>query len=148
MGVITVAGTSGTPSVDTIAIAKDVEATVEFEEVYAYGWGTILIAGRAKHSAKVSVKIGFLKFLPTVTAWWPEYILNPTAADGTVSDTNVVKTFTVTAQFTPLTSTNSKLLRTVTNVSFPKFPMKATEGQWVKVDMEGVGSTLVDTNPA
>jgi hypothetical protein len=147
MGTITVAGTSGTPTVATLAIAKNVEATIESTIEYARGWGTTLIAGQAKHSVQVSVKIGFLKFLPGVSSWWPEYIFN-SAGGGTIADTNVVTTFTVTAQFNPLSSANTKLLRTVTQVGFPKFPMKATENQWVQVDLEGIGVNATDSNPA
>lgn len=132
----------------TIALGQDIEATFKSTEVYARGMGSELIQNRAKHSIQVDVKIGFLKFLPTVTTWFPFYITDPTTGGGTVVDTCRCGLFTVTAQFYPMTATNTNLLRTVTNVSFPEFPMKATYNQWVKVDLSGVGQTLVDTNPA
>lgn len=148
MGTLTVAGASGTPASRTLAVAKDVEVTFEAEEALAYGWGSILIQGRAKYNAKVTVKIGWLKFAPAVTEWFPFWITDPSAGGGTVVDTNTVMLFDVTAKFSNLGAAGGvDLLRTVSDVSFPKFPMKATEGQWVKVDLEGVGQTLVDTNP-
>jgi hypothetical protein len=149
MGVITVAGASGTPAALTLALVKDIEATVSWEHVEAYGWGTVQRAGVAKHSQKVTVKIGWIKFAPKLAEWFPFYIGEPAAGAGTLTDSNAVTLFTVTAQFNPLDSTGTvKMLRTVTGVYFPNFPMKATEGQFVKVDMEGYGVTAVDTNPA
>ena len=147
MGIITVAGAGGTPTSATIAVAKNVEATIESTIEYARGWGTTKIVGQAKHSVQVSVKIGFIKFNPIVSSWWPEFVFN-SSGGGTIADTNVVNLFTVTAQFTPLTSTNTKLLRTISQVGFPKFPMKASENGWIQVDMEGIGVDATDTNPA
>jgi hypothetical protein len=144
--VATIAVTS--PVSATIAIAKDVEATFESDEIIAYGFGSAVGQAKAKYNFRVNVKIGWLKFLPTVSTWWPLRITAPASGDGSVTDTNTVAQFTITAQFLPLTSGNTKLLRTVTGVVFPKFPMKATENQWVKMDLEGTGITLVDTNPA
>jgi hypothetical protein len=149
MGVITVAGGSGTPAAKTLAVVKDVEATVSWEHVGAWGWGSNLRVGVAKHTQKVAVKIGYISFAPKVGEWFPYYIGDSSAGAGTITDTNVVTLFTVTAQFNPVSATGTvKMLRTVSNVYFPKFPMKSTEGQWVKVDLEGEGSTIVDTNPA
>jgi hypothetical protein len=146
MGTITVAGTSGSPAVRTIAIAKDIEATFKSDVLKAYGFGSAMIQARAKYNHKVDVKIGWLKFAPKVTEWFPFWITNPTSGDGTVSDTNTVKLFTVVATFNPLTSTNTPIIRSVTSVSFPNFPLKATENQWIKVDLEGSGFTMTDAN--
>jgi hypothetical protein len=46
-----------------------------------------------------------------------------------------------------MTTGNDNVLRTVTDVSFPEFPLKATYNQWVKAEFTGVGADLVDTNP-
>jgi hypothetical protein len=146
MGTITVTGPGGTPAVRTIAIAKDIEATFESEIATAYGFGSALIQARAKYNHKVTVKIGWLKFAPKVGEWFPFWITDPTSGGGTVVDTNTVALFSVVATFVPLTSTNTSLIRTITSVSFPKFPMKATENQWVKMDLEGSGFTMTDSN--
>lgn len=135
-------------SAQTIALGQDFEATFKSTEVYARGMGSELIQNRAKHSIQVDVKLGFIKFLPTVATWFPYYIMNPTSAGGTLTDTCRCALFTVTGQIYPMTATNNNWLRTVTNVSFPEFPLKVTYNQWVKVDLSGTGQTLVDTNPA
>lgn len=148
-GVITVAGASGTPAAKTLAVVKDIELTISWEHAEAYGWGTIQRVGVAKHTQKVDVKIGYIKFAPKVGEWFPYYIGDASTGAGTITDTNAVTLFTVTGQFAPLDATGTvKVLRTVTGVYFPKFPMKASEGQFIKVDMEGTGVTVVDTNPA
>ena len=146
MGTITVVGTSGTPTVRTIAIAKDIEATFSSDELKAYGFGSAKIQAKAKYNFKVDVKIGWIKFAPKLGEWFPFWITDPTSGGGTVVDTNTVKLFTVVASFNPLTSTNTPLIRSITSVSFPDFPMKATENQWVKVDLEGSGFAMADTN--
>ena len=149
MCTMTVANSTGTPAALTLAIGKDIEITEGWEHVEAYGWGTTIRAGVAKHSRKVTVKIGWLKFAPKLAEWFPFWIKDSAAGSGTAADVNTVTLFTITGQFTPFDSTGTvKLLRTVTNVYFPNFPMKATEGQFVKVDLEGYGSTVVDSNPA
>jgi len=135
-------------TVQTIALGQDFEATMKSTEVYARGMGSELIQNRAKHSIQVDVKLSFIKFLPTVTTWFPFYIMDPTTGAGTLTDTCRCALFTVTGEIFPMTATNNNLLRTVTNVSFPEFPLKVTYNQWVKVDLSGVGQTLVDTNPA
>jgi hypothetical protein len=135
-------------SAQTIALGQDFEATFKSTEVYARGMGSELIQNRAKHSIQVDVKLSFIKFLPTVTTWAPYFIMDPTTGGGTLTDTCRCALFTVTGQIFPMTATNKNWLRTVTNVSFPEFPMKVTYNQWVKVDLSGVGQTLVDTNPA
>ena len=140
---ITPPGGSATP----IAMGQDLELTFKSTEIYARGMGSELIQNRAKYAIQVDVKLAWLKFLPTVSSWAPYYIMNPTTGDGTVTDTCRCGLFTITGEIYPMTSTNNNLLRTVTNVSFPEFPLKVTYNQWVKVELSGVGQTLVDTNP-
>ena len=41
----------------------------------------------------------------------------------------------------------TKLNAEITDVFFPDLPMKASEGQWVRLDMSGEGKTVVFTNP-
>ena len=151
-GTITIAGIAvpggAYPTVVTLGVVKDVEVTVSAEHVNLYGWGSIKRQGVAKHSAKVSVKVGYMKLDPVYTTGFQFYILNPTAtttADGNLTDSNAVKLFTVTANF--LFESGVNLLGTVSNVYFPNFPLKAAEGQWVKCDMTGEGSDVVFTNP-
>jgi hypothetical protein len=149
-GTITVAGASGSPSVVTLAVVKDVEIVMSAEHVPLYGWGSVKRVAVAKHSAKVSVKIGFAKFSPAVSGsgaspWFPFWILNATAGTGTLSDSNTVKTFTVTANF--ISEDGENLLATIANVYFPNFPLKMTEGTWMRVDLDGEGSDITFTNP-
>ena len=93
------------------------------------------------------LKLSWLKFLPAVSSWAPFYITNPTAGDGTLLDTCRCALFNVTGEIYPMTTGNDNWLRTVSNVSFPEFPLKVTYNQWVKVELSGVGQTLLDTNP-
>jgi outer membrane protein W len=130
----------------TLGVVKDVDISWSAEHMPLYGWGSIQRQAVAKHSQKVAIKIGWVKFDPVVTANWLNKILTGGATmTGLTVDTNVVKTFTITARFTTELGTN--LLGTITEVYFPDFPLKATEGQWVKIDMNGEGKDIAWTNP-
>lgn len=150
-GVVTVAGTTTYPAVVTLGVVKDVEITVSSEHVNLYGWGSILRQGVMKHSAKVSVKVGYMKVDPVATtaAGFQFFVLNPTTAtantSGALEDINTVKLFTIIADF--VFESGVTLRGTVSNVYFPNFPLKAAEGQWLKVDMTGEGSTVTFSNP-
>ena len=104
-----------------------------------------------KHSAKVSVKVGYMKVdtVATTTAGFQFFVLNPTTAtantSGALEDINTVKLFTIIADF--VFDSGVTLRGTVSNVYFPNFPLKAAEGQWLKVDMTGEGSTVTFSNP-
>lgn len=141
---VTPPGGSATP----IAMGQDLELTMKSTETYARGMGSELIQNRAKYGIQVDVKLSFIKFLPTVSSWFPYYIMNPTTGDGTLTDTCKCALFTISGEIFPMNSANTNVLRTVSNVSFPEFPLKVTYNQWVKVELSGVGQTLVDTNPA
>lgn len=146
---------SAITSTDTdsgLGVVKDAEITWSAEHVPLYGWGSTKRQAVAKHSQKVAVKIGWVKFDPIVTTGWQFYMLGTASSAGTwssptgvVTDTNAVKLFNVTALWTM--EDGRKLLGTVTNVFFPDMPLKAAEGQWVKVDMSGEGDDIVWTNP-
>jgi len=150
-GVVTVAGTSTYPSVVTLGVVKDVELVVSAEHVPLYGWSSILRQAVAKHTAKASVKVGYMKIDPVATtaAGWQFFILNPTTAtantSGAMEDVNTVKLFTIVADF--VFESGVTLRGTCSNTYFPNFPLKAAEGQWVKCDMTGEGSTVTFTNP-
>lgn len=131
----------------TVAMGQDLELTFKSTETYARGMGSELIQNRAKYGIQVDVKLSWLKFLPAVSSWAPFYITNPTAGDGTLLDTCRCALFNVTGEIYPMTTGNDNWLRTVSNVSFPEFPLKVTYNQWVKVELSGVGQTLTDTNP-
>lgn len=145
-GVVTIAGSTGTPAVSTFAVVKDVEIAVSYEHVPLYGWGSIRRQGVAKHSEKVGVKVGSMKFNPQVTAsptWW-SYITNPTSGGTTDEDTNTVKLFNITATFT---FEDGQILKgTVYDVYFPSFPLRASEGQWIKLDVSGEGAYVAWDN--
>jgi hypothetical protein len=141
---VTPPGGSSTP----IAMAQDLELTMKSTETYARGMGSELIQNRAKYGLQVDVKLSFIKFLPVVGSWFPYFIMDPTSGGGTLVDTCRCALFTITGEIYPMTTGNDNVLRTVTNVSFPEFPLKVTYNQWVKVELSGVGQTLVDTNPA
>jgi len=150
-GRMSVQGTTTYPAVVDLGVVKDVELTVSSEHVPLYGWGSILRQNVAKHSAKVSVKVGYMKVDPvaTTTAAWQFFILNPGTATanttGSLEETNLVKLFTIVADF--VFESGVTLRGTVSNVYFPNFPLKAAEGQWVKVDMTGEGQTVAFSNP-
>lgn len=122
-----------------LGVVKDVEVTMAADFVPLYGWGSIIRQAVAKHSFKVSVKIGWVKF-DNVTANFPMNIFGSGGVTSTVNNTNAVTTFSIVAEFT--FEDASKLTGTISEVYFPDFPMKAAEGQWVKVDVAGEGSQI------
>jgi hypothetical protein len=133
-------------SATSIAMAQDLELTFKSTESYARGMGSELIQNRAKYGIQIDVKLSWIKFLPAVGTFAPYYIMDPAAGSGAVVDTCRCGLFTITGEIYPMTTGNDNLLRTVTNVSFPEFPLKVTYNQWVKMELSGVGQTLVDTN--
>lgn len=140
-GTVTVVGADSTPSVTSFAVVKDLELTVSADHVPLYGWGSIFRVDVKKHQQKVAVKVGSMKFNPgAASAWWA-YITNPTSGGSTNLDTNAVKLFNITAKFT--FEDGQILSGTVYNVYFPNFPLRASEGQWVKLDMSGEGASVL-----
>lgn len=142
-GTVKIAGVGGTPSEFYFAVVKDVELTVSADHVPLYGWGTIYRVAVAKHTEKVSVRVGSMKFNPAISgssiAWW-SYITNPTSGGGSNEDTNTVKLYNIEATFT---FEDGQVLRgKVYNVYFPNLPFRANEGQWVKLDMSGEGASV------
>jgi len=149
-GTLAIAGTSN-PASATLAVLKGVELNVTFEHAELYGMGSILRQDVAKHTAKVEVSLKFAKFDPTITSstFFPYWILNPSATtspSGTIEDTNVVKTFTVTTNW--VGTGGRKIQAVVTNVYFESFPMPLPENDFVVLDMKGYGDTITFTNPA
>lgn len=121
-------------------VIKDVEITISAEHVPLYGWGSILRQAVAKHSLKVGVKIGYVKFDPLKSGF--PFSIYCTA--GAMRDTNAVPTYTVEGLFT---FEDSQVLRcTISGVYFPDMPFKASEGQWIRLDLSGEGSTIVFAN--
>lgn len=123
-----------------LTILKDVEITVSAEHVPLYGWGSIIRQGVAKHSLKVAVKIGYAKWDPSTTAF-PITIHGAACTSGGAGDTNTVTLFAVKGVFT--FEDGQTLTATIQNIFFPDFSIKATEGQWIKMDLTGEGSTIV-----
>lgn len=145
-GKVYIAGANGTPAQWAFAAVKDVEITVSADHVPLYAWGSIFRIAVAKHQQKIAVKVGSMKFNPAVTgsspAWWG-FITAPSAgATGSASgeDTNSVKLFNIDAVFT---FEDGQVLRgKVYNVYFPNLPIRASEGQWMKLDISGEGATV------
>lgn len=133
----------------TFAVVKDVEVTVSADHVPLYGWGSIKRVAVARHSAKVSVKIGAAKFgLNTGSGpSLPFWIVSPSAGAVTSSmeDTNTVRLFTLTWKF--VGEDAGTVQAVVSNVYFPNFPLKATEGQWMQLNLDGEGSDIAFSNP-
>jgi len=146
---VNVGGTAtGAP---VLGVVKDVELTVSAEHVPLFGWSSILRQAVAKHTAKVAVKIGYMKFDPVITTGWQFSMLHPGTPDGAFLDTNTVQLFCIEGLFVfQADPTGSPALQhlhsKVENVYFPAFPLKAAEGQWMKVDMTGEGQTITFTN--
>jgi hypothetical protein len=148
-GTIAVAGTTN-PATQTLAVTKGVEINVTFEHVELYGMGSIVRQDVAKHTARVEVGIKFAKFDPTVSSsiFFPYWILNPTGTtspSGTIEDTNVEKTFTVTANW--VGTGGRKMQIAVSNVYFENFPMPMPENDFVVLDLKGYGDGVTITNP-
>lgn len=147
-GIVSVVGSDATPAASNFSVVKDVELAVSYDHVPLFGWGSIQRQYVAKHSEKVSVKVGSMKFNPSMTgtvAWW-SYITGPTSGGATDEDTNSVKLYDVAATF--VFEDGQKLMGTVHDVYFPTFPLRASEGQWLKLDMSGEGAYVVWSNPA
>lgn len=149
-GTLTLTGAAGaSPTGQTIAIIKDCEINMSFEHVPLFGWGSIKRQAVARHSQKVTVKVGYCKFAPDATGaspWFAFWALSP--GTGVVSagalDTNSVQYFDITATFI---GENGDIMKgVVKNVAFSNFPVKASEGQWMKVDMDGEGSDVYWSN--
>jgi hypothetical protein len=132
----------------TLAMVQDLELTFKSSEIKARGIGSEKVQNKAKYAFEIDVKFSLIKFLPAVGTWFAYYIMDPTSGGGTVIDTCKVALFTVTGEIYPMTTGNDNMLRTVTGVSFPEFPLKVTYNQWVKAEFSGSGNDLVDTNPA
>jgi hypothetical protein len=145
---VNVGGT--TTGAAVLGVVKDVEITVAAEHVPLYGWGSAKRVAVAKHTMKVPVKVGYMKLDPVKTTGWQFSILNPTAADGTLLDTNTVQLFCIEGTFvfeaTSVVPTAQHLHAQINNVFFPEFPLRSTEGQWMKVEMSGEGSDIIYTN--
>ena len=143
-----VTGSSAYTDIVGLGVVKDVEIAWSAEHMPLYGWGETTRQAVARHTEKVSVKIGWCKFDPTVATWFPMGILRTLAATtaGTSTKTNAVRLFTITAHFTMEDGTLLKGI--VNNVYFPDFPIKAAEGQWLKVDLNGDGTDVVWSNTA
>lgn len=136
-GTIAVAGNGGTPASFPVGVVKDVEVTVSAEHVPLFGWGSIRRKGVARHSGKVGVKIGSAKFKPA-TGNWLFYISDPASGTGTLTDVNDVKLFDITVTFK--SEDGETLTALIEDVYFPSFPMKASEGQWIRLDLDGEGT--------
>jgi len=133
-------GTIAITDETTPQVIKDVEITISAEHVPLYGWGSILRQGVAKHSLKVSVKIGYVKF----EADKAEFPYNIYCSAGTLTDSNAVPLYTVVGVFT---FEGGQILRcTISGVYFPDMPFKASEGQWIRLDLAGEGSSILFAN--
>ena len=146
-GTVAVEGANGTPISESLFVVKDVEVTVSAEHVPLFGFGSIRRQAVARHTGKVGVKIGFAKFKPASTNWL-FFIADPVSGSGSLTDVNDVKLFDVVVVFKNEAGTppaNETLTATITDVYFPNFPMKAAEGQWIRLDLDGEGTTITYT---
>lgn len=143
-GSVSISGDGGSPATEDLFVVKDVEVTVSAEHVPLFGWGSIQRKAVARHTGKVSVKIGWAKFKPAAQNWL-FYIGDPVSGTGALTDTNTVKLFDVVVKFVNEASPNETLTATIQDVYFPNFPMKASEGQWVRLDMDGEGVSIAYT---
>lgn len=137
-GIITIDG--GTP----LAVFKGIEINPKYDVNKLYGGGTIFRSAVAKSNFRVEVKIKSAKFDTTIATSFIYKILNPTSYDGTVEDTNTVKTFTVVATATGQLGTICK--QTVTEVYFEGVPMGLPENDWWTPEFVGEGKTVVFAN--
>jgi hypothetical protein len=137
-GIITIDGAS------PLAVFKGIEITPKSDVVKLYGGGSIFRQDLARHSFRVEVKIKSAKFDTIIGTAFQYSILNPTSNDGTVADTNTVKTFTVVATATGSLGTICK--QTVTYVYFESIPMALPENDWWTPEFSGEGKTVVFSN--
>ena len=149
-GTVTIVGVNGTPATFSFAVVKDVELTVSADHVPLYGWGSTFRVAVAKHQQKVSVKVGSMKFNPYIAgaspAWYGLITAPSAGSTGSLTneDTNTVKLFNIIARFT--FEDGQVLQGTVYNVYFPNLPLRASEGQWMKLDMSGEGAYVLWSN--
>ena len=140
-------GNRGIITIDSLtpmAVFKGIEITPKADVARLYGGGSIFWADLAKHSFRVEVKIKTAKFDTLVTSSFPFGIINPASPDGTVQDTNTVKTYTVVAEAIGSLGTICK--QTVTGVFFEAIPMGLPENDWWTPEFTGEGKTVVFSN--
>lgn len=137
-GVITIDG--ATPC----AVFKGIEITPKSDVAKLYGGGSIFWADLARHTFRVEVKIKTAKFDTGLATSFIYSIINPTSHDGTVEDSNTVKTFTIVATATG--SLGSICKQTVTYVYFESIPMGLPENDWWTPEFSGEGKTTVFAN--
>jgi len=155
-GVLTMLPTGGSWTAQTVAVVKDISVGFSAEHVGLWGFGDPHRQAVARHTFKIPVKCKFAKFNPTVntsgaSGFWAFGILSPFGASsgggGGTSTNNAVQLFTVTAEFYSIDGSGPNLLATVSNVYFKNFDLKASEGQWIQIDLDGEGSDVTYTNP-
>lgn len=139
---------------DTIelAIVQNWKATVTYETSDLYGIGSIYRQAAARHNAKVDVSAEFCAIPDTLEGSLIGYVIDPVGGSGdstaTGADTTALARFTFTGTFTAEDGVHKKTI-TVGDVYMSSFPWEASTGEWIKVNMEGTGSTykIEDVNP-
>ena len=121
-----------------LGVVKDVEITMSAEHVPLYGWGSIARQAVAKHSFKIPTKVGYVKWNPSTSAF-PMVIHGGAAAGWSTGDTNVVNLYAIKAVFA--FEDGQTLTGTIHNIFFPDLPIKASEGQWIRIDVSGEGAS-------
>ena len=134
-------------SSEEIAAVQNIKISMDSEINEMYGMGTTARIAAAKHGVIINVSFEYLK---VKSPDFYKYIIDATGGgleykeDGT-GDTTGLASFDIMAAFTSEDGTNTKTL-TVSNVVFKSFPLEASVGDWVKVNLEGTGSAIKEVN--
>ena len=147
-GVLSIETAAGT-SID-IGIVQNWKASIEFETSDLYGIGSVWRQGAARYNGKVSVSCEFCAISDAIKDSVIPYIINPSftpststtsvSSTDTGADSTALARFTLKGTFTAEDGTHQKTI-TVGDVYFSNFPWEAATGEWIKVNLEGTGST-------
>lgn len=147
-GVLSIETAAGT-DID-IGVVQNWKANVEFETSDLYGIGSVWRQGAARYNGKVSVSIEFCAISDAIKDSVIGYVINPAFTPGstttsvsttdTGADSTSLARFTLKGTFTAEDGIHQKTI-TVGDVYFASFPWEAAMGEWIKVNLEGTGSS-------
>ena len=141
---------NGTPTTggSTIGIGHEVSLKITPEYKQLRGMNSTFWQDVARCNVKVSGKIKFSQFDPTVGTWWLMNVIHPVGApDGTTQDTSVVAFFGVSGIFSPADAGGVKLKTDVLNARFPEIPFSLQKNEWVALDLSFKASEVQFGNP-
>jgi hypothetical protein len=134
----------------TLAAIKEWTITPRFDHVEDYDNESVFLGDVARIKGRVEVKIKVGKWNPVVAESWMMDILKAgvvATPAGQTSDTNAVGRFTITGTVKPFGQTVN-FRAVVSGVYFEAFPVVGAQDVWNPMELSGVGTSAVFSNPA